>query len=530
MSPLLLVAAVAASKPMSVEYGSIVPELVLGGGAMALLLGASMVKERISTSVAAFIAIVFGLVAMVSTFYAWRDLHKVGVGYSTFAGSIANDRFALFFVTILTTALVLSILVSTDWLEQRGHRGPEYFVLMLLSTAGAILMAAANDLIVIFLGLEILSISLYVLTGFDRNSSASREGAMKYFILGGFSSAIFLYGIALTYGATGTTNLTGIATFLSTNTLLDDGLLLAGAALMAVGFAFKVAAAPFHQWTPDVYQGAPTPVVGYMAAAAKAGAFAAFLRVFAATLSSLRLDWQPLILGLAIVTLLVGSIVACVQQNVKRMLAYSSISHAGFILLGLETGSVYGVSSSLYYLLAYTFMVIGSFAIVTLVGGQSDSRQGIEAFRGLGTRNSGLALVFSVLLLAQAGVPLTSGFLAKFYVISALVQNHSYETAVFAMITAAIAAFFYLRLVVVMFTPAQGDASSIIDSSSGGGVVAVIAQPVPLPFATALALGFSLVFTIVLGVAPTSHYMIDGVQFARQAAADLFPVAAATPG
>jgi NADH-quinone oxidoreductase subunit N len=496
----------AATKTIEVQYGSIVPELILAGGALALLLGSSLVRERITTSAAAFVSILIGLGAMASTFWLWRDLTKSGA-YSTFAGAIAHDKFTVFFVVILCSALVLSILVSTDWLEARGHKGPEYFVLMLLATSGAVLMAAANDLIVVFLGLEILSLALYVLTGFDRNSETSREGAMKYFLLGGFSSAIFLYGIALIYGATGSTNLTSIATFLANNTLLDNGLLLAGIALLVVGFAFKVAAAPFHQWTPDVYQGAPTPVVGFMAAAAKAGAFAAFLRVFAATFSSLKLDWQPLILGLAIATLLVGSIVACVQQNVKRMLAYSSISHAGFILLGLQVGTVDGVSSALFYLFAYTFMVVGSFAIVTLVGGQNESRQGIEAFRGLSTRNPGIALVFAILLLAQAGVPLTSGFLAKFYVISALVDESSYITAVFAMITAAIAAFFYLRLVVVMYTSADDrrTLSTTEDVNVGGGSgVAVLTsvQPVVLPFATALAIGFSVVLTVAIGVLP----------------------------
>jgi NADH-quinone oxidoreductase subunit N len=521
----------AASSTIEVQYGSIVPELVLAGGGLALLLGSSLVRERISTSIAAFISILLALGAMASTYWVWRDLTKSGA-YSTFAGAIAHDKFALFFVVILCSALVLSILVSTDWLEARGHRGPEYFVLMLLSTSGAVLMAAANDLIVIFLGLEILSLALYVLVGFDRKSEASREAALKYFLLGGFSSAIFLYGIALVYGAAGSTNLTSISTFLAQNTLLDNGLLLAGLALLVVGFAFKVAAAPFHQWTPDVYEGAPTPVVAFMAAAAKAGAFAAFLRVFAGTFSSLKLDWQPLLLGLAIVTLLVGSIVACIQQNVKRMLAYSSISHAGFILLGLQLGNVQGVSSALFYLLAYTFMVVGSFAVVTLVGGQSSgSRQGIEAFRGLASRSPGVALIFALLLLAQAGVPLTSGFLAKFYVISALVEDSSYVTAVFAMITAAIAAFFYLRLVVVMYTGAKDEMPLPASGVSGlGGGVAAAVRPITLPFATALALGLSVVFTIGIGVLPDGKYMIDTVKFAQTAASHLFVSASAPAG
>lgn len=522
-----LLAAVS-SPNISVEYKSILPLLILGGGGLALLLGSSLVRERLLVSTAAFISIMLTLASLFSTYVLWKDLDDVAARYSSFAGAIANDRFSLFFVVVLCSALLLSILVSADWLEKKGGRGVEYFVLMLLSTAGAILMATANDLIVIFLGLEILSIALYVLCGFDRNSQGSRESAIKYFVLGGFSSAIFLYGIALTYGATGSTNLTNVATFLANNTLLDNGLLLAGVALLAVGFAFKVAAVPFHQWTPDVYQGAPTPVVGYMAAAAKAGAFAAFLRVFVATFTSLQLDWKPLILGLAIATLLTGSVVACVQQNVKRIMAYSSISHAGYILLGLHAASLDGVSSSLYYLMAYTFMVIGTFAIVMLVGGQSESRKGIEAFRGLAKRNPVLALIFAILLLAQAGMPLTSGFLAKFYVISALVQNHSYETAVFAMLVSAIAAFFYLRLVVVMYTTAD-DRSSVSAGGAGATNVA-LAQPVVLPIATAVTIGFSLVLTIGLGVLPSGTFMIDAIQFARDAAGELFVSSAAAAG
>lgn len=493
-----------ATAGLKVEYSSIIPIMVLAGGGIALMLASSMIRERMTAATGAFLSIVLTLIAMGSTYYTWKDLDKTGA-YSTFMGSIANDKFTLFFVVVLCAALILSLLVSIDWLEERGVRGIEYFVLMLMSTTGAILMAAANDLIVIFLGLEILSIALYVLCGFDRKSRVARESALKYFILGSFSSAIFLYGIALVYGATGTTNLTGIAQFLSTNTLLDNGLLLAGVVLLAVGFAFKVAAAPFHQWTPDVYQGAPTPVTGYMAAAAKAAAFAALLRVFAATFTSLQLDWKPLILGLAIATLLVGSIVACVQQNVKRMLAYSSISHAGYILLGLYATNVDGISSSLFYLLAYTFMVVGSFAIVSLVGGQDESRRGLDAFRGLAQRNPGIALVFSIFLLAQAGMPLTSGFLAKFYVISALVQGHSYEMAVFAMLIAAVAAFFYLRIVVAMYTPASSPAPS----------------PLVMPFSTGLAVVFSLVLTIGLGVIPSS-FTFDAVEFARSAAGELF--------
>src|SRR5205823_5152026 len=245
--------------------------------------------------------------------------------------------------------------------------GPEYYVLMLFSASGGMLMASANDLIVVFLGLEILSISLYTLAGWHQRRAGSQEAAIKYFVLGAFSSAFFLYGIALIYGSTGSTNLGDIAEFLRANTV-TNGLLLAGFGLLLVGLGFKVAAVPFHMWTPDVYQGSPTPVTAFMAAAAKAAGFAALLRVFVSTFGANRLDWQPIVWILAVLSLLVGSVLAVVQTDVKRMLAYSSISHAGYILVGLQAASDRGIAGSLFYVLAYTFMVIGSFGVVTLVG------------------------------------------------------------------------------------------------------------------------------------------------------------------
>ena len=272
--------------------------------------------------------------------------------------------------------------MADGYLRREGVDGAEFHVLALVSASGAMLMGQANDLVIVFLGLEILSLALYVLAAFNHRRSASAEAALKYFILGGFSSAIFVYGIALVYGATGSTNLAQIADYLAHNVVASDGLLLAGMALLIVGFAFKIAAVPFHMWTPDVYQGAPSPVVGFMAAVAKVGGFAAFLRVFISSFGLLRADWQPVIYVIAIASLLVGAVLALVQRDVKRMLAYSSINHAGFVLLGLQAASAAGVSSALYYLFAYTFMVIGSFAVVTVVGGPGDGNHDITAYRG----------------------------------------------------------------------------------------------------------------------------------------------------
>jgi NADH-quinone oxidoreductase subunit N len=368
----------------------------------------------------------------------------------------------------------------------------------MLAGTGAMLMASANDLIVVFLGLETLSISLFVLAGLHRRRLESGEAAMKYFVLSAFSSAFLLYGIALVYGSTGTTNLVGIAAWLATNVVLKNGVLIGGLALLVVGFGFKVAAVPFHTWTPDVYQGSPTPVTAFMAGASKAAGFAAFLRVFFSTFHVLRVDWRPLIWALAVLSLVVGSVLAVVQTDVKRMLAYSSISHAGYILVGLQAASTRGVAGSLFYLLAYTFMVMGSFAVVALVSRRGDAATSIEDYRGLAARRPVLALTMTVFLLAQTGVPFTSGFLAKFYVISAAVEQHSYALALIAMLAAVVAAFFYLRLIVTMYSPIEGDPLTL--------------PRIPVPFSAGLALAASVGFTLLAGVLPERF-----IDFARAA-------------
>jgi NADH-quinone oxidoreductase subunit N len=343
----------------------------------------------------------------------------------------------------------------------------------MLSASGAMLMGSANDLIVVFLGLEILSIALYVLAAFNHKRAESGEAALKYFVLGAFSSAIFVYGIALAYGATGTTNLPQIASYLSKNVVASNGVLLAGLALLLVGFGFKIAAVPFHMWSPDVYQGAPSPITGFMAAVAKAGAFAALLRVFVSSFGVVRTDWQPIVWGLAILSLVVGAVLALVQRDVKRMMAYSSINHAGFILLGVQAADARGVSASLYYLFAYMFMVIGTFAVITVIGRVGDTGHQLSDYRGLARRQPVLAGAFAIFLLAQAGIPFTTGFLAKFQVVAAAVDVHSYALAVVAMVSAAIAAFFYLRVGITMYSPV----GAVADPSAGelDGATAVAA-------------------------------------------------------
>ncbi|MDE3030294.1 MAG: NADH-quinone oxidoreductase subunit N, partial [Acidobacteriota bacterium] len=340
----------------SIHYLVIVPVLIFFGASLFLLIASAMWRRAVPTSFTTVVTVLAAAATLVVTYFQWRDLDHHGVT-TTVAHAVVLDGFSVVATAIIAVAVALAALVAHDWARREGVRGPEYQILALASTAGAILMTQANDLIVIFLGLEILSIALYVLAAFNHRRAESGEAALKYFVLGAFSSAVFVYGIALTYGATGSSNLPQIADYLSRNVVASNGVLLGGLALLLVGFGFKIAAVPFHMWSPDVYEGAPSPVTGFMAAVAKAGAFAALLRVFVSSFGTVRTDWQPIIWGLAILSLLVGAGVAVVQQDVKRMLAYSSINHAGFILLGVEAATTRGVEASLYYLFTYMFMV-----------------------------------------------------------------------------------------------------------------------------------------------------------------------------
>lgn len=444
-----------------IAYLSIMPVLILLGGAGAMLAVSAVWPRRLPASTTTSLTVGVALAALVASLVQWGDIRHSGP-HVAIAGAVVQDGFSALISVLVTSAVFLTALVADSW--QRRHPsgwGPELQVLMLVSAAGAVVMGEANDLIVVFLGLEIMSIALYVLAAFDHRRQQSGEAGLKYFVLGSFSSAVFVYGIALVYGATGTTDLPQITDYLARNILLHDGLLLAGLALLLVGFAFKVAAVPFHLWTPDVYQGAPTPVTGFMAAVAKAGGFAALLRVFISSFGVLRTDWQPAVWVLALLTLTLGAVVALVQRDIKRMLAYSSINHAGFVLLGVQAATTRGVEAALYYLFVYSFMVIGSFAVITLVAGPGDDDHDLERYRGLARRSPLLALALTTMLLAQAGIPFTTGFLAKLEVVSASVGARSTALAVIAMVTAAIAGFFYLRVVLLMYAaPAEAGAGA----------------------------------------------------------------------
>ena len=520
----------------SIRYLTILPPIIMIGGAVILLGLASLVSRPLRVRVSTIGSVIISGGAFGVAIWQWCDVRAHGP-HTYIAHAIVMDGFSVLITMLVAMAMLLTALVADGYLKREGIAGAEFHVLALVSASGAMVMGMANDLIIIFLGLEILSIALYVLTAFNPRKAASGEAALKYFLLGGFSSAIFVYGIALTYGATGSTNLTQIADFLSKNVVLSNGLLLAGLALMLVGFAFKVAAVPFHMWTPDVYDGAPTPVTGFMAAVAKAGAFAAMLRVLFSSLGVISADWKPIIYALAVLSLVLGSVVALRQRDVKRMLAYSSINHAGFILLGVESALPRGVSASLYYLVAYMFMTIGSFAIVTVLGRKGDADHDLTRYRGLARRQPLLALSFAILLLAQAGAPFTTGLWAKLQVVLATVSAGAVPLAVIAMVTAAIAAFFYLRVAVLMYSsketadggegfvapPSRTDAGAQIPWASPDGVSATVTtlnaelllageapaasgeetpSTVRVPFLSSVAIGVCVAATVFFGIVP----------------------------
>ncbi len=440
------------------------------------------------------------LVALAALTELWHDHYRAdrpsieGIGrpVGAIGDQFSFDGFTLVVAGVIVSAVALCALLLDEYLRREGIDGPEMYVLMMLSAAGGVVMAGAGDLIVLFLGLETLSIPVYVMAASHVRRSESLEAGLKYFVLGAFSSAFLLYGMALVYGATGSLNLGEIQSYLGSVVILDDAMLLAGLAMLLVGLGFKVAAVPFHAWTPDVYQGAPTPVVAFMASAVKVAGFAALVRVFVVTFAPYRLDWQPAVLGLAVLTLLVGAVLAIVQRDVKRMLAYSSISHAGFILVGVHAATHRGTAAVVFYLAAYAFMVIGTFGVITVVSGRGDRRTSLDDLNGLGARRPALALTLTVFLLAQAGVPLTTGFVAKFEVVGAAVEARSFWLAVVAMVSAVVSAFLYLRIVLSVYLGPTAE-----DSETSDEVQAERVHP-----AAGLAIGIALAVTVGFGLFP----------------------------
>jgi NADH-quinone oxidoreductase subunit N len=364
---------------------------------------------------------------------------------------VVQDNFAIFFKGIFLVSAALSILITDQYLQREGCNQGEIYPLMLFATVGMMLMAAGTDLMTIFLGLEVLSVSLYVLAGFNRDNVRSNEAGLKYFLLGAFSTGFLLYGMALTYGATGTTKVAKIAAAAQSGMVSSNLMLVAGMLLMATGFAFKVAAAPFHMWTPDVYEGAPTPVTAFMSVGPKAAGFAAFLRVFLVALPVFKPEWSALVWILAVLTMTVGNITALYQQNIKRMLAYSSIAHAGYVLVGFTAGNAVGTAGIMFYMLSYAFMNIGAFAIIVLVGKKGEENNNISDYAGFGYKHPILGVAMCVFLFSLAGIPPAAGFVGKFYLFSGAVQAGYIWLAIIGVLNSAASVYYYLRVMVFMY-------------------------------------------------------------------------------
>ncbi|MCX4639998.1 NADH-quinone oxidoreductase subunit NuoN [Streptomyces sp. RPA4-5] len=515
-----------------IEYAQLSPTLIVLGAAVLGVVVEAFVPRRHRY----YSQLLLTVVALAAAFAAVIGLAAGGFGsakaHIAAMGALAVDGPALFLQgTILLVSLVAIFTFAERRLDPAAHgkrvdsfaaqpaavpggaaeqaavkagfTTTEVFPIALFAVGGMLVFPAANDLLTLFIALEVFSLPLYILCALARRQRLlSQEAAVKYFLLGAFSSAFLLFGVALLYGYAGTVTYAGIAEVISdgakqidpalAGTMGNDALLLIGAALVLMGLLFKVGAVPFHMWTPDVYQGAPTPVTGFMAAATKVAAFGALLRLLYVVLPGMRWDWQPVMWGVAIITMLGGAIVAITQTDIKRLLAYSSIAHAGFILAGVIATSEEGISSVLFYLAAYSFVTLGAFAVVTLVRDAGGEATQLSKWAGLGRRSPLVAAVFAVFLLAFAGIPLTSGFAGKFAVFKAAAQSGAGWLVVVGVLSSAIAAFFYIRVIVLMFFQ---------EPKEDGPTVAV---PSPLT-TTAIAIGVAV--TLVLGLAP--QYFLD---------------------
>ena len=426
----------------------LMPLFLLTGGAM-LLLAWSAVSTRTARAQGAFAALV-GVVTLGSIVSIWGT--EVG---PILNGMLVVDSFGLFFTGLCVVAMIGTILVSDGYLRRFEILRGEYYALLLLTTAGMFVLVTAYDLMSVFLGLELMSLSIYVMIGFRRRDFLANEAAMKYFLLGAFAIAFFLYGMSLIYGLCGTMNFKGIMLEAMAKEYYRDAPFLFAIALILVGFVFKVSAVPFHMWVPDVYQGAPSPVTGFMAGAVKAASFAAFLRIFCMTFFPARSEWLEIVIVLSIATMTLGNVVALVQRNVKRMLAYSSIAHAGYILIGMAALSIdntRAASGIMFYLLVYALMTMGAFALVSAMENRGDSRGlELEDFAGLGLRRPMLGLTMALFMFAMAGIPPTAGFFAKYYVFSAAIERGLTWLAVVGVLNSALSLYYYLRVVVYMY-------------------------------------------------------------------------------
>ncbi len=418
------------------------PALIVTGTALVAMI-ADMISPR--GSKAALLSFVGIMLAIFQSIRLW------GSQDISFSNMVALDNYTIFFNIIFLIGTALTIGISLTYVKREKIDKAEYYILLLLATVGMMLLAAGTDLIMIFLGLELLSISQYILAGFMRREPASNEAALKYFLLGAFATGFLLYGMALVYGGCGTTNLVGITDYISSTTAAESPLLLVGGFLILVGLGFKIALVPFHMWVPDVYEGAPTAITAFISAGPKAAGFAALLRVFVLTFEAMQGEWIAIVWVIAALTMTVGNVIAISQNNIKRMLAYSSIAHAGYALVALVASAEEGVSSLIFYLLVYTLMNIGAFGILIMMGREGAENLTFDSYSGLGFKRPVVALLMTLFMMSLAGFPPTAGFIGKFYIFRAAIKAGFTGLVIVAVVNSVISVYYYLRVVVVMY-------------------------------------------------------------------------------
>ncbi|MBI5428775.1 MAG: NADH-quinone oxidoreductase subunit N [Nitrospinae bacterium] len=427
----------------SIDLISLAPALVLSVFGMGvLILDLFIGKDK---SILVFISLLGLFLTTVVTFA------KGGLPVYSFQGSYVVDHFSIFFIFIFAISSALAIMLSVNYNRQENIKVGEYYSLILFCTVGMIILASSTDLIMIFLGIEIVSICLYILAGIRRNDARSNEAALKYFLLGAFATGFLLYGMALLYGATGSTQLMKIALALKTGKVVSKPLLLMGAVLLIIGFGFKVASVPFHMWAPDVYQGAPTPITAFMSVGPKAAVLASFFRVFVHAMPDMAESWILVLSIVAVLSMFVGNLGAIAQTNIKRLLAYSSVSHIGYILIALIAKNSLGSASLLFYLLAYAFTTFGAFAIVIILGRRGDEKLEIDSYSGLAYRHPVLALCMAIFLMSLGGLPPLAGFVGKFYIFSAAIKEGHVPLVVIAVLNTAVSFYYYLKVIVYMY-------------------------------------------------------------------------------
>ncbi|MBX6771476.1 MAG: NADH-quinone oxidoreductase subunit N [Chloroflexi bacterium] len=470
-----------AIQPPPVDLAAILPLIVVALTAMVVLIVGLFVRREQSAVLAA-IALIGTIVALFAALALW------GSDRSAFGNAVAADSVFVFFGAVCLAIVALTVVLSAEFVAREGFSAGEYYALLLFTGAGMLVLASARDLIVLLIGLEILSLSLYVLAGFARERLTSEEAAIKYFLLGSFALSFLVYGTALMYGATGSTQFQAIAAALQKPNLLGNPLLLGAGGLILVGLAFKLSLVPFHMWTPDVYEGAPTAVTAFMAVGTKAAVFAALLRLLSEALPSLRADWANILWGIAILSMILGNVAAVTQRNAKRMLAYSSIAQAGYMLIAVVAGGTAGRNALMFYVAAYAVMNLGAFAVIQAISGARDEATDVASFDGLGRRSPLLAGAMAVFMLSLAGVPPTAGFMAKLYVFSAAIQGGYLDLAIVGVLTSAVATFYYLRLIVAMYMRPCADSAP---------------AAVPLPASLTVAVVAALILTLQMGILPS---------------------------